>query len=204
MSSQWEEMEMFESDSDPLAVSTACWLGQYTFGIIASVIFGGISKIFFSSTSLAATIGSTLGVFAGSSGGQNPCETSSGGGLYALALIFTNTAISVHVVNLWFIYNDSLLAKAFTASSVSVISGGLASSYYRNHSTLVREGGLALEIEHKFFRGGRKRTVYIEALVVTFKDELANPEAVSRSLGVIVLSSFATIYFGGMFDVLSG
>ena len=70
MSSQWEEMEMFESDSDPLAVSTACWLGQYTFGIIASVIFGGISKIFFSSTSLAVTIGSTLGVFAGSSGGQ--------------------------------------------------------------------------------------------------------------------------------------
>jgi len=129
----WEEMEAFESstaDSTGAHISSACFLGQYAFGVTASVIFNVMGRLLVHheasddhvhqpadylqaaddhhdhhgdhvcAVDFLTAFGAAFGVFASSSGGGDPRLTTSGGGPLGFLAILVSATVAVLVSTL--------------------------------------------------------------------------------------------------------
>jgi len=198
--SKWDEMEDYENGIARLTISTPCWLGQFCFGILASTLFGGFGNIIFTASTAWRNIllvsGTTLGVFSGSSGGGNPCETISGGGLYAVFFIYTMSITAVTITQHFFMLIDSIIALSFCSSAVGVISGGVAASFSNNFQSHKKKKNELEPLTHT-------TVLVLPVFFETISDEISNPEAISRNLGVLVLAAAALVLCGGWWDLIT-
>jgi hypothetical protein len=143
----WEEMEAYESgfESNGAAISTVCFLGQYFFGLVASVIFGFAGHLISRHTDsdglddhvnhlcmidFLIAFGAAFGVFASSSGGGNPCLYTSGGGKFGFLAIFLASMFGMLVSK--FVFNGgvggSLVPEASLATACATITAGFAAA----------------------------------------------------------------------------
>jgi hypothetical protein len=154
MPSAWDEMEEYESGGGS-AIHPACWLGQYFFGLLAGLLGSFFISIFlppsmqppsgvpavssslFSPLSISDVVVplfSSLGVFAGSSGGGDPLDPSSGGGPLSLLAIFLSSLAAVLASTLLLCGRD--LGSALPACSAAAAIG-----------TTVAGWGVAVQLE---------------------------------------------------------
>ena len=147
MPSAWDEMEEYESGTGS-NIHPACWLGQYSFGLFAGLLgsffvmifvpsslqppssgASSVSSSIFSLLSVSdvvVSLFSSLGVFAGSSGGGDPLSAASGGGPLSLLAIFLSSTIAVLASTLLLEGRDqgSSLPACSAAAAVGTIVAG--------------------------------------------------------------------------------
>jgi len=176
--------------SNAAAVSTACFAGQYAFGLLTSTIFGLACTLTHvpSLRTVGISVGAAIGVFSSSSGGGNPCEYTSGGGLGGFAGIVVAGLVGV-VASSMVYGGGSIVPPASAAAGACCVMAGIAgkAAVY----VWERESGKRDEEEGVSLRGGvvygerMGRRQVMDEILRAAKDELMNPEIVVR-VGIIV------------------
>ena len=170
MPSAWDEMEQINNGTAP-PIHTACWLGQYAFGLIASIIASFFGQLFIPMATLASppssemggggrdftpdrinavhiiiAFAATFGVFAGSSGGGNPCDYKSGGGPYAFLVMSICSFLAVYISSFFFAGEalHSFIPACAAAAGMATIVGGFAVSCSLAYSNAVSQLPISL------------------------------------------------------------